>query len=286
MPPTREMIEKAVECLGETRLVHFGADKSSVKAGETVTVSWDVDVPATCGLSVRLNHGQVPRKGSRTIHPVRSVFYRLDCGAAGVSQTLGTVGISVDTSGCVVREIPEDLVRPEVLASVDQSLAEYNADPKNKDHPVSKRKESVVEIEPSGIVLRLRLKLAIDNFFDPDVDVDARIDIGMSPEGQVLAVYKSFAVDVDWPWWVTGITLGITKIVEEFMDGAVEGAMKQKILNDLRRGFQNKVDAFPGTAVDLGTAQDAVLVTLCQDRLDLRGLLSVPSGHDLVLDPA
>lgn len=263
MPPTEEMIRKAIECLGGTNLVSFTADKTSVKAGEPVTISWDVAVPANCGLSVRLNFAQVPKRGSRIVRPVGPVSYRLDCGASSVSKLLGVVNIAVDSSNCTQVEIPEDLVRPGVIASVDDSLAEYNANPDNEDSQVSKRRETVFEVEPDGIVLRLRLKVAVNNFFDPDVDVDAKIALGVSAEGKVLAFYRSFAVDVDWPWWVTGITLGISKIIEEFKDGTVEGKLKNKILNDFRADIQARVDAF-GTVGGIDTVQDTVLVTVCE----------------------
>lgn len=286
MPPTREMIEKATECLGETRAVKFAADRTAIQAGETVTISWDVDVPDHCRVSVRLNHTQVPKKGSRTIRPVRFVSYRLDAAAAGLSKFLGLVNVEVDASSCVQMEIPEDVVRPMVLATVDASLAEYNVDPANKDHQASKRRETVVEIEPDGIVLRLRLKVAVNHFFDPDVDVDAKIAVGMSPEGKVVAFYRSFAVDVDWAWWVTGITLGIAKIVEEFADGMVEGAMKARIVDDLRAGLQSQLDGLDGTVGSLDTAQDMILVTLCRGRGGpALGHVLQPIGRHLTLTP-
>jgi hypothetical protein len=270
MPPTEEMIRKAIECLGGTKLVNFSADKTSVKAGEAVTISWDVAVPTNCGLSVRLNFAQVPKKGSRVIRPVRPVSYRLDCGASSVSKLLGVVNIAVDSSNCTEVEIPEDLVRPGVIRSVDDSLAEYNANPDNEDSQVTKRRQTVFEVEPDGIVLRLRLKVEVNNFFDPDVDVDAKIALGVSPEGQVLAFYRSFAVDVDWPWWVTGLTLGVTKIIEEFKDGTVERKLKNEILNDFRADIQARVDAF-GKVGAIETVQDKVIVTVCE-----------PSGGSLV----
>jgi hypothetical protein len=280
------MIEKAAECMGETRLVRFAADRTSVQAGDTVTISWKVEMPGTCHLSVRLNHAQVAKEGSITVRPVRGVSYRLDVGGAGMTKFLGLVNVSVDASSCVQQEIPEDLVRPEVLATVDASLAEYNADPANKEHKVSKRRESVVEIEPDGIVLRLRLKLAINNFVDPDIDVDAKIAIGMSPEGKVVAFYNSFAVDVDWPWWVTGITLGISKIVEEFVDGAIESKMTSRIVDDLRRGLQARLDDLGETIGSLDTAQDAIVVTVCRSgRSPAFGHITHFLGHELVLQP-
>lgn len=282
MPPTKEMIEKAMSCLGDTQLVKFSADRNSIRAGESVNLSWDVATPAGCALSVRLNNSPVSKKGSRAIVPVRSVAYRLDCAAAGLSKLLGVVEIAVDSSRCSPIEVPEDLIRPEVLASVDASLAEYNVNPDNADRPVTKRRETVVEIEPDGIVIRLRLKLGINNFFDPDVDVDAKIGVGVASEGPVLAFYRSFEVDVDWPWWVTGITLGITKIVEEFMDKAVSSKMKDKIVNDLRASFQSKVDGLSGTVVAIDTIKDAVLVTLCRgEGGSVLGQIVGPFGHDL-----
>ena len=263
MPPTEEMIRKAIECLGETSLINFSADKTSVKAGEEVTISWDVAFPSTCGLSVRLNFAQVPKKGTHVIRPVRPVSYRLDCGASSVSKLLGVVNVDVDSSNCRQVEISEDLVRPGVIASVDESLAEYNADPENEDSKVKKRRETVFEVEPDGIVLRLRLKVEVNNFFDPDVDVDAKIALGVSPEGKVLAFYRSFSVDVDWPWWVTGLTLGVSKIIEEFKDGTVEDKLKNRILNDFRADVQAKVDSFSSVG-DIDTIQDTILVTVCE----------------------
>lgn len=262
MPPTEEMIRKAIECLGETNLVRFSADKTSVRAGEEVTISWEVAVPSTCGLSVRLNFAQVPKTGSRVIRPVRSVSYRLDAGASSVSKLLGVVNVNVDSSNCTLVEIPEDLVRPAVLQSVDEELAAYNADPENKNRKASKRRETVFEIEPDGLVVRLRLKVALNNFFDPDVDIDAKIAVGISPEGKILAFYRSFSVDVDWPWWVTGITLGITKIVEQFADGFVEGLLKNRILDGIREDLQSRVTGL-GTVGSVETAQDKILATVC-----------------------
>ena len=262
MPPTEEMIRKAIECLGETRLVKFSANKSSVKAGEEVTISWEVAVPSTCGLSVRLNFAQVPKKGSRVIRPVRPVSYRLEAGAASVSKLLGVVNVDVDSSNCRLIEIGEDLVRPGVIQSVDEELAAYNANPDNSSRKASKRRETVFEVENEGLIVKLRLKVALNNFFDPDVDIDAKIAVGISPEGEILAFYRSFSVDVDWPWWVTGITLGISKIVEEFADGFVEGLLKQRILDGILQDLEARVGLI-GTVGSVETAQDKILVTVC-----------------------
>lgn len=286
MPPTEEMIRKAIECLGNTHLVNFSADKTSVIAGDTVTISWDVDIPSTCGLSVRLNHTQVPRKGSKTVVAAGNLFFRLDCGAAGVNKLLGTVEVAADASSCMQREIPEDIVADQVRQSVDRSLADFNARPENENKQATKRTETGVEVEPGAIVLRLRLKVQVENFFDPNVDVDAKIAVGISPEGNVIAFYRSFAVDVDWPWWVTGITLGISKIVEEFADGTVEAQMKNKILNDLRDAFQARLTALGGRAVDMEAIQDAILVTICNpDGRSVIGHIAQPIGRELVLGP-
>lgn len=59
---------------------------------------------------------------------------------------------------------------------------------------------SSVEVDARGIKVALRFRVAIDNFADPDVDVDFTVGLRVR-NGAVDAFYQSFAVDVDWPWW-------------------------------------------------------------------------------------
>jgi hypothetical protein len=265
MPPTPEQIEKAQDCLAEIRLVNFTATPDSILAGQESAIRWDVDISGCAHpgmLGIHLNATRVPVSGSRRIRPGRAVTYSLSARAAGLLRPLGRVNVHVDDSACRPFEISEEEVVPLIQGSIRSSIEEYNANPET-DNPVTLRSPPGVQIEPGGVVIRIRLELEINNFFNPDVDVDARIGIGVSAEGAALAFYKSFAVDVDWPWWVSGITHGITKIVEEFIDDLVEAQLKQKILNDFRDSVRAQVRAFTGVVSEIETAQDRIVVTVC-----------------------
>lgn len=265
MPPTEEMKERVLECFSGIRVVRFSADRTQLRPGDGgATLSWQVELPTTCrGLvSLAMNGLAVSRTGSRRVSPVQSITYTLVARGAGLTRTLGSVHITVDRAGCEQSEILESDIVPQVQASVNASLNAYNNDPQT-ENKVTKRRETQVEVEPGGVVLRLRLSLQINNFWDPDIDVDATLALGIAPEGGPFVFYRSFSVDVDWPWWVTGITLGITKIVEEFLDEEVKDKLKNKIRDDFRSNVQAAVRLFGGVVVSLETAQDRIIATTC-----------------------
>jgi hypothetical protein len=263
MPPTNELKERVLTCFAEMQSASFTANRTAIRAGDPngVQLSWSVKFPAGCPVSLALNNISVPKTATRQVNPVGNISYRLVARGAGLSRTIGVINITVDTSACTEHEIEEADLVPVIQAGVRASLNEYNADP-STDNKVTERKPAQVDIEERGVVVKLRLKLAINNFFDPDVNIDAVLQAGIAPDGKALVFYKSFSVDVDWPWWVTGITLGITKIVEEFLDGAVEKKIKPRMLSS----FKAQVDGIiriSGTVSRIATAQDRVIVTTC-----------------------
>lgn len=265
MPPPDDVLDEAAACIAGLRLNRFAADDTEIRAGERVTLRWSVDTagcpnPALAGIF--LNNARVPPSGSRTVRPSRTISYGLSARAAGIVRSFGRVRIEVDDSSCEPRVLPESIVAPLIVSGVRRSIDDYNDDP-DTDTTVSLRRDAVAEIEPDGVVIRLRMKLHINNFFDPDVDVDARIGVGVSAENEALAFYRRFAVDVDWPWWVTSITAGISKIVEEFVDGMVERRIKGRILNDLRAEIDRFIGVSGGVVSELETEQDRVIATVC-----------------------
>lgn len=265
MPPPDDVLDEAAACIASLTLERFSADDTEIRAGQQATLRWEVDTsrcatPAVAGIF--LNNARVPARGSRTVRPSRTISYGLAARAVGIVRPLGRVRIEVDDSACEPKELPESVVAPLIARGVRQSIDDYNNDP-DTDHKVTLRRDPVAEIEPDGVVIRLRMKLDINNFFDPDVDVDARIGVGVSAENEALAFYRSFKVDVDWPWWVTGITLGISKIVEEFIDGMVEGRIRTRMLNDLRAEVDSFIGLSGGVVSSLETEQDRVIAIVC-----------------------
>lgn len=259
-----EIDGEAAACFATLNLVRFSADRMQIRAGEEAVLRWEVDATGCVGgiLRVLLNNSVVPTTGSRTIRPSRTITYGLVARAGRLSRTLGRVRIEVDDSTCRPIELAEAVVAPLIQNGVRSSIESYNNDP-DTENKMSLRRDPVAEIEPNGIVIRLRMKLQINNFFDPDVDVDARIGVGVSAENEAVVFYRSFSVDVDWPWWVTGITLGISKIVEEFIDGMVEGKIKPRMLADLREEMNNFISLSGGVVSELETEQDRIIATVC-----------------------
>lgn len=96
------------------------------------------------------------------------------------------------------------------------------------------RSPAGVEVEVAGIVLRFTIN--IDNFVDPDLDVDCTIQL-QAQNGDVVPTYRSFSVDVDWPWWVTGLSLGVSKIVEEVLEDKIEGQLRPQLLGAVHDAF-------------------------------------------------
>jgi hypothetical protein len=265
MAPPQEVSVETQICIGSLRLERFSASSTSIGAGEQSVLQWSVNARGCSNpqlFTLFLNDARVPLSGARTVRPSRPVSYGLAARGVGIARVLGRVRIDVDDTGCEPTELPEAVVAPLIVNSVRESVDDYNNDP-GTDHNVGLRRETVAEIEPDGIVIRLRMTLKINNFFNPDIDVDARLGVGVSPENEALVFYRSFHVDVDWPWWVTGITGGISKIVEEFIDDMVEGKLRNKIRNDLRAEINSFIQSSGGVVSTIETEQDRVVVTVC-----------------------
>jgi hypothetical protein len=92
--------------------------------------------------------------------------------------------------------------------------------------------------------VRLRFTILIPNFVNPNLDVDCEIRL-RAEDGRVRARYRSFAVDVDWPIWVTGISFGASKFVEEVIDLVVESRLRPRILEEVVGAFHDDLDMLP-----------------------------------------
>ncbi|MEO5682803.1 MAG: hypothetical protein ABIQ88_09175 [Chitinophagaceae bacterium] len=261
MPCTPEMIEKAVECASTYRLTSFTATPANVTPGQAVTLSWATAHSGQCAATFRINGITVPASGSKTVNPLADTTYTFSMQTqCNVTRTLGRVLVDVNESSCRITSIGEGLVRTQVRSVVDASIAEFNASSSND---LSKRSETQVEIDPQGISIKLRLKAAINNFPDPDLNVDMKIGLGVGPGNTVSVFYRSFSVDVDWPFWVTGISLGITKIVEEIVESRLEGKIKSQILEALRTQLTNAARLIPGVLASIETLQDELRLKIC-----------------------
>ncbi|HTL10180.1 MAG TPA: hypothetical protein VL307_18020 [Chitinophagaceae bacterium] len=261
MPCTPAMIERAIECASEYSLNSFTASPANITPGQPVTLTWSTAHSGHCAASFRINGITVPASGSKTVNPLADTTYTLTLQTqCNISRTLGRASVDVNESTCKLTSIPESLVRGQVISVVDSSINEFNASSSND---LSKRSETQVEIDPQGISIKLRLKAAINNFPDPDLNVDMKVGLGVGPGNTVSVFYRAFSVDVDWPWWVTGISLGITKIVEEIAEGRIQGKIKPQILEALKTQLNNAAKQIPGVLTSIETLQDELRLKIC-----------------------
>jgi hypothetical protein len=261
MPCTAEMIDKAVLCASEFRLVSFTASPATATPGQAVTLRWNIDRSGQCSGQFKINGITVPMDGSKVVNQLSDTTYTMSVSTGcSITRTLGRVSVDVNESSCRVTSIPESLVRNQIIQAVDASIQEFN---KSSSNDLTKRTQTQVEIDNSGITVKLRLTAAINNFPDPDLNVDMKIAVGVGPGNTVSVFYRSFSVDVDWPWWVTGISLGITKIVEEIVEGRIEGKIKSQILDSLRTQINEAAKLIPGVLAGIETLQDELRLKIC-----------------------
>lgn len=248
-----------LECLAKVKVGSFTATPTSVPPfGGSATLRWGVTVPSGCAVGLRLNGTPVARSGSQEVHPAATTTYSLAAVVRGLTRVLKSVSVRVDTGACITRPVAESLIRTQLRSTVDKLDA---AEPR-----LSQRSDPSVEIDANGIHVALRFKLAIDNFADPSIDVDFTIGLRVR-NGSVEPFYRSFAVDVDWPWWVTTITAGVSKIVEEFIDGRIEARLKPAILTGVKDQIDDLVGQIPGglRLHSLSLAENEIRVTVCPD---------------------
>lgn len=261
MPCTPEMIENAVLCASEFRLVSFTATPATVTPGQAVTLRWNVDRSGQCAGTFKINGITAPMDGSKVVNPLSDTTYTITLATrCNITRNLGRVTVDVNESACRITSIPESLVRSQIIRVVDENIQEFN---QSSSNDLTKRTQTQVEIDNLGIVVKLRFKAAINNFPDPDLDVDMKIGLGVGPGNTVSVFYRSFSVDVDWPWWVTGISLGITKIVEEIVEDRIEGKIKSQILDSLRNQINETARLIPGVLADIQTLQDELRLKIC-----------------------
>jgi hypothetical protein len=275
--PDPEDDDGMFECLAKVKVGSFTVTPTTVPPfGGLATLRWAVTVPPGCAVGLKLNGKPVARSGALEVHPATTTTYSLAAVVRGLTRVLKSVSVRVDTSACVTRPVPESLVRSQLRSAVAKLDA---AEPK-----VSQRADPRVEIDANGIHVALRFKLAIDNFADPDIDVDFTIGLRVR-NGSVEPYYRSFAVDVDWPWWVTVVTAGVSKLVEEFVDGKIEARLKPAILTGLKDQLDALVDQIPGDLRlhSLSFAENEIRVTVCPAGRDTPFLvlaMVAPVGND------
>lgn len=255
MPPTKEMIEKAIKCLDDTTVNSFTASPSTIRPGFASTLKWEVNIPGGCGVKLFLNGSPVSKSGSRSVAPITTTTYRLVGKMHTIEQPLRTVTVGVDKSQCFIQSVSEATVRQMLQSLIESNMA---------GTPLRQRSPANVEIDRNGIAVKLRLKVSVPDFFDPDLNINMVIGVSAASNNVVVA-YRSYSNDLDWEWWVTGITLGITKFLEEVIENEIERKVKPLILQQLKEQIDSFIALIPPThrLLSLTTEADEIRGLVC-----------------------
>ncbi len=256
-PERPENDEQSIDCVTQTRATSFTADPSVIKPDTGgATIRWEVEAPSGCPVRIKLNGRSVSHSGTLSVRPAVTTRYTLTAHAGDHGRGLGSVTVKVDTDACISGTVPESQVRSELQRVVDEL--------DRASGRFSQRSAPKVEVDTRGVHMALRFRVAVDNFADPDVNVDLTVGLRVR-NGSIEPYYRSFAVDVDWPSWVTILTAGASKIVEDFLDGQIEKALKPRILDGLKTQLDAFVGRLPGNLRlhTLTLADDVIRVTAC-----------------------
>lgn len=225
--PPDEVLDNALDDLLQMSVDSFTATPASIGPFGESELHWEVSGPPT--VQLRLNGRSVPRKGSQTVRPLETRSYAL-VGAAvgGLHAELARLTLPVDLSACMTFSVDQASIEQALLRVVQGYL---------DDHPkASTRKPPEIAVTPSGIELKLRFEIEVDNSFDPDFDVDALIGLHLI-DGAIEPYYREYSADLDFEWWQDAInSLGgpILAFVIAFYENNAQSEAQRKILEGIR----------------------------------------------------
>ncbi|MDQ3934983.1 MAG: hypothetical protein M3340_10195 [Actinomycetota bacterium] len=265
MPPTQEMIDKAAEALGAVRLESFTANPTTIRPFEQAQLGWRVNIESGAGArpTLRLRGGgfntNVPLAGSKGVSPTSSTTYSLVAVRPPGERVLGAATVTVDPAGCITLSTPESEIREQVVSRVDEFLAQ--------NPEIKRRRDDSVEIEADGIRIAIRLEAEVEDWSNPDVNIDARITL-RAADGAPHYELAGFDTELDFPWFADVVH-------HTLLPAAIALAMSAEDTKGLVRGFivkaveamldeiQRALDEAGQRLLTLATAPNEVSYTVC-----------------------
>lgn len=254
---------EALVCVRTARLISFTASPLSVGPGnQSTTIAWNVATPGgPCrNLEITLNGSVVPASGQQTFTQNDHATYLLRARLLTATRVLGRIVVPFDFSHCSEITLNEYLIRQVTTFFIAETVAAYAA--------VTLRSDPTIEVAESGISVGIRARVALPNFPDADVDVDAVV-APSAQDGEAVFRYRSFAVDIDLPWWVTALTAGASKVLEEVVEDMVEAKLKPMLLAKLSQTVTELTAAFQDLEITNIRAEfEGIRVTLCETEIE------------------
>jgi len=204
--------DNGVDILGDVTLESFKARPTSIGPFGASVLSWSVSGPV--GFHVKLDFQDVAKSGTRAVQPASTTTYRLSAHAGQASRTLGTVQVAVDRSSCETYDIgnPQSAMTAPLRQGILQSGDLYFRSSPGLS----------ITFSPGRILIKLRLGKEINNFPNPDVDIDASFGLAVH-DGSLAPVAEQISVDISVPWyaWLApGAPIGLAIAIDMSRDSA------------------------------------------------------------------
>ena len=245
MPPNESALAKALAALQEVELVSFTATPSTIVPFGQSELRWRVNAPS--GVHFELDGQQVPRIGSKVVHPGATRTFKLVARASTLSSDVGQVTVVVNLDACILLSVPEPEVQTTLLGVIDQLLLE--------DPQLTLRSPPFLDVTPSGIVMKLRFEVHVKHSRNPDFNVDALIGLAVAGDG-IRPFFLQFSADLDFSFWEEALNILIDATLGTLSGGPfihlavadAESEASDKARRDILDGIAAGIEGFLSVA--------------------------------------
>lgn len=241
MPPNEQALAKALEALQQVELESFTATPSTIAPFGQSELRWRVSAPTS--VRIELDGRKVSRIASQVVRPATTRTFALVARASTLSSLLGQRTVQVDLGVCTLIGIPEADVQAKLLEVIDELLA--------LDKSLTLRSPPVVDVTSSGIVMKLRFEVEVEDFRNPDFDVDALIGLAVDGEG-IRPFFLQFSADLHFSFWEEALNIAIDATVGTLAGGPfihlafadAESEARENARRDILEGIRAGIGEF------------------------------------------
>jgi hypothetical protein len=187
--------------------------------------------------------------------------------------------VEVDTDSCKAIGISEHIVSGLIAGAIDDFMDKLNADGNIRFR--RKRPESV-EIDQSGIHIKVSLEVKLDDLPNPDLYVETTLRL-WAENGEPKYALNNYNADLNFPWWADLVILSSLPgwLFSAIADEVVEGTIRHRlatVIEDFLTMLENITGSIGHRILSITTDTDLLNFTICpHDEKDQEVALEAPS---------
>ena len=277
MPPPAETIDKAMDTLNTIKLKSFTADRTSIRPGDPVKLTWNATRPTgrvAQNVVFKLLGAKVPNVSPppddpkvKVINPVKPMSIQLSAEAFGVKRVLGTVSIDVNLTGCLVTSVPDSDLATQFAADME---AEYPHDDgkeiklNNLPDLTVRVRDTHLRVEIGGMVVDAEFGVEVNNAPNGTLEIDTFIALS-AENGLPRHKIMKFSADFEFDEPTDIVSLGFGELVDAIIDSVAGDTVRKSVNSSVGRILLGFAGTIPSglTLVTLAPATRRIDVTLC-----------------------